>query len=164
MANESTAEYFKRRNAAKLWVKEHTKCDHEHTPIRVRTYVNGTTHYVPQCSKCGRQSQAIKKSEYAGVPSAFDEELNKRFRNYCQAVRRRFQDVFGFDHSVYERYLNSDEWLYKSMAKLDSAGNECEQCGGTASECHHLHYDTIGEESLSDLMALCHACHMEIHE
>ena len=165
MATESVAEYFRRRNAAKVWVKEHTRCDidHECNPIVVRTYANETTHYVRQCGKCGRQSNGVKKSEYAGTPQPFDEDLKSRFDEYCMKVRDRFQVVFGYDHAVYERYLNGDEWHHKSMSKLDDAGHECEQCGGTAYECHHLHYDTIGEEQISDLMALCHACHMEIH-
>ena len=63
----------------------------------------------------------------------------------------------------YQTYLRSPEWKAKRQEKLDSCQQKCECEGGCcreASQIHHLHYDTLGNESLEDLQALCAKCHM----
>ena len=63
----------------------------------------------------------------------------------------------------YQTYLRSPEWKAKRQEKLDSCQNKCECEGGCcreATQIHHLHYDTLGNESLGDLQALCAKCHM----
>lgn len=63
----------------------------------------------------------------------------------------------------YQTYLRSPEWKAKRQEKLDSCQHKCECEGGCcreATQIHHLHYDTLGNESLDDLQALCPKCHM----
>lgn len=64
----------------------------------------------------------------------------------------------------YQKYLQSEEWKSKREAKLDDCCSRCECEGGCfrqATQIHHLHYDTLGNESFDDLQALCPKCHMK---
>ena len=64
----------------------------------------------------------------------------------------------------YQTYLQSHEWEAKRKEKLESCQYKCECEGGChrqATQIHHLHYDTLGNESLQDLQALCAKCHMK---
>jgi hypothetical protein len=63
----------------------------------------------------------------------------------------------------YQTYLRSPEWEAKRQEKLDRCQHKCECEGGChrqATQIHHLHYDTLGNEDLQDLQALCAKCHM----
>ena len=64
----------------------------------------------------------------------------------------------------YQTYLRSPEWEAKRKEKLESCQYKCECEGGChrqATQIHHLHYDTLGNEDLQDLQALCAKCHMK---
>ena len=64
----------------------------------------------------------------------------------------------------YQRYMRSKEWKAKRQEKLEACDHKCECEGGCyrkATQIHHLHYDTLGEESMEDLQALCPKCHMQ---
>lgn len=64
----------------------------------------------------------------------------------------------------YQDYLNSDKWKTKRRKVLKRANNKCERCGERVPwQIHHLTYDRIFEERLSDLQAVCGRCHMELH-
>jgi hypothetical protein len=62
----------------------------------------------------------------------------------------------------------SETWQRVRSARLDFAGHRCEwftiwsrRCKATDGlEIHHRHYQTLGSESLSDVIALCHPHHM----
>ena len=63
----------------------------------------------------------------------------------------------------YKAYMRSDEWKALRQKKLEACQHKCECEGGCyreATQVHHLHYETLGEESLEDLQALCAKCHM----
>ena len=64
----------------------------------------------------------------------------------------------------YQTYLRSPEWESKRQEKLESCQYKCQCEGGChrqATQIHHLHYDTLGNERLEDLQALCAKCHMK---
>lgn len=64
----------------------------------------------------------------------------------------------------YKKYMRSKEWKAKRQEKLEVCDHKCECEGGCyrkATQVHHLHYDTLGEESMEDLQALCPKCHMQ---
>ena len=64
----------------------------------------------------------------------------------------------------YKKYMRSKEWKAKRQEKLEACDHKCECEGGcyrTATQIHHLHYDTLGNESMEDLQALCPKCHMQ---
>lgn len=64
----------------------------------------------------------------------------------------------------YKAYMRSSQWKEKRHAKLEACNSKCECEGGCtrqATQVHHLHYDTLGNESMDDLQALCPKCHMQ---
>lgn len=62
----------------------------------------------------------------------------------------------------YREYLRSPEWKQKRQQVIARAGNSCEQCGRASLnlEVHHLHYESLFDEDLDDLEALCKTCHI----
>ena len=64
----------------------------------------------------------------------------------------------------YKAYMKSDAWKALREKKMEAIQHKCECEGGCyreATQVHHLHYDTLGDESLQDLQALCAKCHMK---
>ncbi len=64
---------------------------------------------------------------------------------------------------AYRVYLDSPAWQELRKRKLQEL-RRCQGCGGD--EClqvHHLTYERIGHERLTDLMVLCHLCHAKEH-
>lgn len=64
----------------------------------------------------------------------------------------------------YKAYMRSDEWKALREKKLEACQHKCECEGGCyreATQIHHLHYETLGDESFEDLQALCAKCHMK---
>ena len=64
----------------------------------------------------------------------------------------------------YKKYVRSKEWKAKRQEKLEACDHKCECEGGCyrkATQVHHLHYDTLGEERIEDLQALCPKRHMQ---
>jgi len=64
----------------------------------------------------------------------------------------------------YQSYLQSDDWQRKRTRVLQQRGAKCEVCGiKHRLQVHHLTYDRLGNELLSDLKVLCWACHEREH-
>ena len=63
------------------------------------------------------------------------------------------------------QYLQSPEWKALKQAKLWRAGNKCQLCKSTTNlHLHHLTYDRLGNELLTDLVLLCSVCHQAQHD
>jgi len=68
---------------------------------------------------------------------------------------------------AYNEYLKSQEWQEKRQECLKYHGHNCADCGmhGSLLECHHLHYETLGDENPeTDLIPLCKQCHEARHK
>jgi len=62
-----------------------------------------------------------------------------------------------------EVYLKSEHWQNKREEKLQH-NPVCEMCGKKKGlQIHHLNYDNLENENISDLMTLCSKCHREAH-
>lgn len=60
----------------------------------------------------------------------------------------------------YELYLKSEKWKQIRIRKFKQVGRKCEVCGSKKNlQCHHLNYERLGKERLSDLQILCTDCH-----
>lgn len=60
----------------------------------------------------------------------------------------------------YTAYLHSPVWAMKRAAVLERAGHRCAVCGkGGPLHVHHLTYVRCFHERISDLQAVCPACH-----
>lgn len=70
----------------------------------------------------------------------------------------------GFVVPKYKEYLRSHKWMRKRKKMLALCGSQCENCGNTKRlQVHHLHYRTLGRESVNDLKLLCDSCHKKEH-
>ncbi len=75
------------------------------------------------------------------------------------------------DHRrLYLRVLASGRWARIRRDAIARAGGRCERCGRqfgrrwrAKATVHHLHYETLGRETLADVEALCQLCHAEEH-
>lgn len=70
----------------------------------------------------------------------------------------------------YEKYLRSPEWAAKKEAVWKRDKGTCQRCGRkyvygdlTRFHTHHLTYERVGDEYLSDLQLLCEHCHEFVH-
>lgn len=63
----------------------------------------------------------------------------------------------------YSEYLKSAEWQQRRLLRLEKDNYECCDCGVAATDVHHLTYERIGKENLSDLVSLCARCHAIRH-
>ena len=66
----------------------------------------------------------------------------------------------------YEEYLLTPHWRKLRKKVRSRACGRCEQCGkptGPTAEVHHLNYDRLGCERLTDLRAVCPSCHEAEH-
>lgn len=66
--------------------------------------------------------------------------------------------------SFYRDYLRSDAWREKRREALVHARYRCQDCMAVRNlEVHHLTYERLGHEELSDLRVLYRSCHGERH-
>lgn len=65
---------------------------------------------------------------------------------------------------AYRDYLESTDWQALREEAIAHADGCCENCGSQRRlDVHHVHYRTLGDESLADLQVLCRSCHEELH-
>lgn len=65
----------------------------------------------------------------------------------------------------YKHYLESPEWRSVRVRHRDIHGERCGLCDtdeGTR-HLHHMTYERVGQEELSDLVLLCANCHQLVH-
>lgn len=63
----------------------------------------------------------------------------------------------------YTDYLQSEHWQDTRERKLSEVSC-CEKCGKSKGlEVHHLTYERVGNEQMSDLRVLCATCHRRSH-
>ena len=69
------------------------------------------------------------------------------------------------DKKMYARYLKSAHWTRFRARKLETVKNKCQDCHKyrRSPQLHHLTYVRLGNERLSDVLALCGRCHMKRH-
>lgn len=63
------------------------------------------------------------------------------------------------------QYLQSPEWKALKQIKLEQSNHKCELCNSTSNlHLHHLTYERLGNELLTDLIILCNYCHQLQHD
>jgi hypothetical protein len=62
-------------------------------------------------------------------------------------------------------YLSSPHWREFRQLALDFHGRRCFRCGykGLFLNVHHLTYERLGNEHISDVVVLCRDCHRREH-
>ena len=77
-------------------------------------------------------------------------------------VETRVQLISRHYKKVYHSYLNTKKYKIESGIKTMY---KCRRCENTEKlQIHHLNYNTIGDESFSDLEVVCVGCHKKIHK
>ena len=65
---------------------------------------------------------------------------------------------------VYSKYIRSPAWRALRCKVIGRSGGDCERCGvWPVVNVHHLTYERLGSEDLSDLQGVCSKCHQELH-
>jgi hypothetical protein len=68
--------------------------------------------------------------------------------------------------SDYAKYLKTDAWHKKRKEVLDIRGHKCEEpgCGATTNlQIHHLTYERLYHERITDFKVLCREHHEKVH-
>jgi hypothetical protein len=64
----------------------------------------------------------------------------------------------------YKQYLNSTHWQ-KIKTTVYKKRRKCQICGKSFNlNIHHITYERLGKELLSDLVVLCQSCHYKAHK
>ncbi len=64
----------------------------------------------------------------------------------------------------YENYLRSTHWKDVRRQVLMRDKHRCVDCGSRGLlQVHHLTYDRLGNERMTDLTTLCRSCHRRLH-
>lgn len=64
----------------------------------------------------------------------------------------------------YIAYLNSQKWKDFRIQALNHYGHQCTLCTNTSRlEVHHRTYKNLFNETLADVIILCHKCHKRHH-
>lgn len=105
--------------------------------------------------------------------AAFKRRQGQKQRKPCcvkhdyafQQKEQQRDQLWTNDHREWYRtvYLLSDHWKRLRGTKLASKPN-CERCGASAIDVHHVRYRKIFDVKLRDLLSLCRKCHIEEHE
>tara|TARA_R110000744_G_C19045888_1_gene527225 strand:+ start:49 stop:594 length:546 start_codon:yes stop_codon:yes gene_type:complete len=65
---------------------------------------------------------------------------------------------------VYENYLKTKEWYRIRNLSLKYSDYKCCRCGDSENlQAHHLNYNNLGNEEISDLITVCNSCHKKFH-
>jgi predicted HNH restriction endonuclease len=66
---------------------------------------------------------------------------------------------------AYIRYIKSEAWKLRCAAYFMRYGRWCKACGTRKGplQVHHMTYDRLGKEPLTDLVSVCAPCHRGIH-
>ena len=96
-------------------------------------------------------------------------EIGRVARGHARALARSRNREFrmrqlGFES--YSEYLRSPAWHeVKVRYRASIREARCQLCGSTLDlHLHHLTYDRVGEELVSDLILLCGGCHAAVHD
>lgn len=63
----------------------------------------------------------------------------------------------------YRAYLQTEHWKSKRKEALSHYGCICSKCNNYGNDVHHLTYERLWGERLSDLQVLCRDCHYAVH-
>jgi hypothetical protein len=138
-----------------------------------------------QCLTTGRQSKLIKTSElqYYGVSvkdmmDGGDYSDKMDIKNKAQEFTNNYYKIAGkiFSkyslslqqlnrQSKYNEYLCSDEWIEKRKQCFEKYGYACLLTGSDKNlHVHHLTYENVGNEKLTDLVVLRSDVHEKLHQ
>ena len=101
-------------------------------------------------------------AEYLEISNGYKIEMEKR-RQSTMADAKAIDTSRHWKY-VKNAYLYSAEWRKFAWRARMYYKHTCQRCGATSFlHVHHLHYETIGQESIEDVTVLCRVCHADEH-
>jgi hypothetical protein len=156
---------------------DYIQCEHKRFMICIAYDSLGRPRYKKRCAVCyGGMSHTYKRADaleiLAGEQPFDDEE--------CLPIRQKIADSKGIYYrdvyetyrqkrrqawrEYYDAYLVSLRWALLRVNALTKVNYKCVACESTDTlQLHHRHYQTLGEESLDDVVILCKKCHDLLH-
>ncbi len=89
----------------------------------------------------------------------------QRMINDAQVIVDSFStNSFFGAFPTYQEYLNSDHWQSLRTEALEHYSNKCMLCSSIDKlDVHHNNYDNLGNETMTDVIVFCRACHGKHH-
>lgn len=79
-------------------------------------------------------------------------------------IVEELREKYNPDEVDYYKYLKTTAWENMRQKVFRRDGFKCVVCGEAKNlECHHITYDNLGAEKVSDLVTLCKECHEKTH-
>lgn len=103
--------------------------------------------------------------EEVAIRQAKIAERNRAARKARRTMRKQAKPaVRTAAQRRYVAYLRTAHWKALRAQVLMRDHYRCRFCGATSGlEVHHLTYERLGHEALTDLVTACHSCHHRIH-
>jgi 5-methylcytosine-specific restriction endonuclease McrA len=150
------------------------QCDHPQVRLVAMTQSNKVVVARRQCLTCGRSVEVVPKNtvDVSQLPP-WDESIVTRWRDRQEAFYKERAAQFEREQTDqdakwwawYNQYLLTAKWRSlrdRVMARDNHVCRGCHQARAT--QVHHLTYERVGNEMLFDLVAICDACHDNVHE
>lgn len=106
-----------------------------------------------------------KSSRIREIHKSFNSSLSDAELAEYRLIREKELLLEGITRkSRYSEYLQSKEWNKLKAKVINRANGTCEGCDTKSIlEVHHLTYDRVGMELMTDLVAFCPNCHRKAH-
>jgi len=95
----------------------------------------------------------------------FSDRETGDIRDTAQAYTHHDNGMMYIPAWMKASYLNSPEWKALRAKRLSLDNHRCTVCNASSKlECHHITYERLTMEKLSDVTTLCRSCHQKIHD
>ncbi len=98
---------------------------------------------------------------------ARDDYWNKKAQERKKAAQIDMDSVkerLDARRALYVQHLQSDAWSELRLKVIQRENNLCQGCrSAPIQNVHHMTYDRLGAELLTDLVGVCRSCHERYH-
>lgn len=101
----------------------------------------------------------------------WEEDFNKKesrfkYRQNKRLANQRSKNYLVHGHPIwYPQYLKTNHWIeFKQKYKASGKPRFCLICKDKRYELHHVTYEFIGKENLTDVVPLCRRHHAQAHK
>jgi 5-methylcytosine-specific restriction endonuclease McrA len=156
---------------------DYIQCEHKRFMICIAYDSLGRPRYKKRCAVCyGGMSHTYKRADaleiLAGEQAFDDEECQVKRQEIADSRSHYYLTIYETHRQkrrqawrkYYDAYLVSLRWALLRVKALTKVNYKCVACESTDTlQLHHRHYQTLGEESLDDVVILCKKCHDLLH-
>ena len=156
---------------------DYIQCEHTRFMICIAYDSLGRPRYKKRCAVCyGGMSHTYKRADaleiLAGEKPFDDEECQVKRQEIADSRSDYYLTIYETHRQkrrqawrdYYDAYLVSLRWALLRVKALTKVNYKCVACESTDTlQLHHRHYQTLGEESLDDVVIVCKRCHDLLH-